>query len=156
MKHDAELPTHGPPCLAPRALIVDGAGRTLLLQRSADSRHWPGQWDLPGGKPEQGEDWTAALQREVFEETGLRVRLTGLVGAAEHDLVIEPADGEPGMIRRLIVLVLRCVLDEGAGDGSGDEVVRLSDEHQAFVWVDADRMPGMEIVEPQRRAMGLA
>ena len=142
--------------LAPRAMVIDGAGRALLLHRSARSRHWPGQWELPGGKPEPGEDWMVALQREVFEETGLSVRATGLVGTAEHDLEVVGHHGEDMGILRLVVLVLRCVVDPDAGDEAGRELaVQLSDEHEAFVWADVDRMRGLEIVEPQRQAMGL-
>src|SRR5207302_10175320 len=32
-----------------------------------------GEWDLPGGRPDPGEDHRAALEREVREETGLSV-----------------------------------------------------------------------------------
>lgn len=153
---DAALPTPGSLRLAPRAMIVDGGGRTLLLRRPVGARYWPGQWELPGGKPEPGEDWLDALGREVMEETGLRVTVTGLVGAAEHDLVIPPRGGEAETIRRLIVLVLRCAVEGGTGGADSDgPAVRLSDEHEAFVWADADGMRGMAVVEPQRRAMGL-
>jgi ADP-ribose pyrophosphatase YjhB (NUDIX family) len=50
-------------------------GRVLLTQRE-DSE----VWCLPGGAVEDGEALEQAAAREAFEETGLRVRLTRLVG----------------------------------------------------------------------------
>ena len=47
-------------------------GRLLLIRR-ADS----GKWALPGGTLEWGETLRSAITREVFEETGARVRELG-------------------------------------------------------------------------------
>lgn len=55
--------------------VVFREGR-LLLQRRADN----GQWGLPGGSVEIGETVTAALAREVQEETGFEVTIGRLVG----------------------------------------------------------------------------
>jgi 8-oxo-dGTP diphosphatase len=44
-------------------------------------RPWPPGWELPGGHCESGEEPSAAAVRETEEETGLRVRALGLVGA---------------------------------------------------------------------------
>jgi 8-oxo-dGTP pyrophosphatase MutT (NUDIX family) len=54
--------------------IVD-AGRVLVQLRP-----WPPGWELPGGHCEDGEDPAATAAREAEEETGLRVRIVGLVG----------------------------------------------------------------------------
>lgn len=51
-----------------RAVIRDSAGR-VLMQRRGDF----GTWGLPAGGMELGESVTAALAREVAEETGLHV-----------------------------------------------------------------------------------
>ena len=61
-------------------LIVDG-DRVLLGKRGADS-FAPGQWCLPGGFIEFEEDYLTAARREVLEETGLEVRVTGIVNVA--------------------------------------------------------------------------
>src|SRR3954468_9082613 len=47
--------------------VVIGDGRVLLLLNER------GEWDLPGGRPDPGEDHRAALAREVREEAGLVV-----------------------------------------------------------------------------------
>jgi len=76
------------------AAIFDEQGR-ILLTRRADN----GQWCLPGGGMESGESAAEACEREVFEETGLRVRLKRLVGVYSHadQLVVYP-DGNKAHI----------------------------------------------------------
>lgn len=58
------------------ALIRDDRGRILLVHRTY-SREEP--WALPGGWLEgQDEGIERGLERELFEETGLRVRVGGI------------------------------------------------------------------------------
>lgn len=64
------------PCVG--AVIIDGAGRLLLIQRGHDPGR--GLWSIPGGRVEDGETDAAALVREVREETGLQVTAGPLVG----------------------------------------------------------------------------
>lgn len=54
---------------AARALVVDGAGRTLLVQ-FADRAAGTSWWCPPGGGLEDGEDHLAAVRRELREELG--------------------------------------------------------------------------------------
>ena len=58
------------------AVIIDD-GRVLLVQRGQSPLK--GQWSLPGGAVEVGETLSAAVQREVFEETGLIVEVGPIV-----------------------------------------------------------------------------
>ncbi|GGU99748.1 NUDIX hydrolase [Streptomyces spectabilis] len=76
--------------VAASAVVVDGGGR-LLLQRRRDS----GLWALPGGGMEMGDSLPGAAVREVKEETGLDVEITGLVGTyTDPKHVIAYSDGE--------------------------------------------------------------
>jgi ADP-ribose pyrophosphatase YjhB (NUDIX family) len=59
-------------------VLVVRDGRLLLVKRAfAPYRNW---WDIPGGFLKVGEHPEDGAAREVREETGLTVRLTGLVG----------------------------------------------------------------------------
>jgi 8-oxo-dGTP diphosphatase len=57
------------------AAVRDGAGRLLLVRRIDD-----GNWELPGGHIEVGESAVEALAREVAEESGITVEVTGIAG----------------------------------------------------------------------------
>jgi len=76
--------------VAASAVVLDAEGRILMLRRT-DS----GNWALPGGAMEIGESLPACAVREVREETGLDIEITGLVGTyTDPKHVIAYADGE--------------------------------------------------------------
>ena len=54
--------------ISAKAVVVSKDGLVLLMRKSS------GLVDLPGGKVEEGEDLYCALEREIFEETGLRIK----------------------------------------------------------------------------------
>lgn len=56
----------------------------LLLTRIAEGYPGGGQWHLPGGGTDYGEQPGAALIRELAEETGQSGRLLSLAGVASH------------------------------------------------------------------------
>jgi 8-oxo-dGTP diphosphatase len=66
------------PLLAADCVILDAAGRLLLIKRG----HPPfeGQYALPGGFVDVGETVEDACRREVMEETGVKVGKLTLVG----------------------------------------------------------------------------
>lgn len=87
---DPSAPEPNSMVVAASAVVTDDAGR-VLLQRRRDS----GLWALPGGGMELGESLPGAAVREVKEETGLDVEITGLVGTyTDPRHIIEYSDGE--------------------------------------------------------------
>jgi ADP-ribose pyrophosphatase YjhB (NUDIX family) len=58
--------------------LVERDGRLLVVRRAIDP--WVGRWDIPGGYCEECEHPIAAAEREVAEETGLAVEVTGFLG----------------------------------------------------------------------------
>ena len=59
------------------ALIQDGEGRILVLEHTYRKTV---PWGLPGGWLKHAESPEAGLAREVYEETGLKVRVDALLG----------------------------------------------------------------------------
>ena len=71
------------------ASMFDEQGR-IFLTRRADN----GQWCLPGGGMESGESVSDACEREVWEETGLRIRVKRLVSVYSYsDQLVVYEDG---------------------------------------------------------------
>jgi 8-oxo-dGTP diphosphatase len=66
-----------PPISIKGVLLHDGHVLLLLNER--------GEWDLPGGRPDPGEDHRSALQREVSEEAGVEV----VIGTALDEHLFE-------------------------------------------------------------------
>ena len=119
--------------LSVKVVIFDDEGRCLLLRRAMSSRGNPGKWDFPGGKADPGESFEATLLREVEEETGLRIALGRVVGAAESEA--------PG--RRVAYLIME------ARPVSGQ--VLLSDEHEDHAWVPVQDLAGADLAPQFRR-----
>jgi mutator protein MutT len=90
----------GPSLVVGAALVRHGR---VLAARRAYPPHARGRWELPGGKVEPGEDPAGALAREVEEELGCRIRVTGRLsgeqpvgdGLVLQVLLTEIAEGEP-------------------------------------------------------------
>ena len=64
------------PVVAVGGIILDG-GKVLLVRRGQEPLL--GQWSIPGGAVEVGEQLPEALRREILEETGLAVRVGEIV-----------------------------------------------------------------------------
>ncbi|MEU6206756.1 NUDIX domain-containing protein [Micromonospora musae] len=88
--HDPNAPTANSLVPAAAAIVTDEHGR-ILLQRRSDS----GNWSLPGGAMDIGETLQQCAIREVKEETGIDIEITGLVGIyTDPAHVIAYPDGE--------------------------------------------------------------
>ncbi|KPC63205.1 NUDIX domain-containing protein [Streptomyces chattanoogensis] len=72
---DPNAPKPNSLVVAASAVVTDDEGR-ILLQRRTDNDLWA----LPGGGMDMADSLPGAAVREVKEETGLDVEITGLVG----------------------------------------------------------------------------
>lgn len=107
-----------------KAIVCNEAGEVLLLQTAEGPQDV--HWDLPGGRIEDQQTITEALNREIQEEIGTaRVSdiefLTACI--ANFELTV-PEVGPVGLV--LMAYTARI---------SADCVIALSDEHTAYEWV---------------------
>lgn len=68
------------PKLDIRALVLDEKGDVLLVKEKED-----GRWTLPGGWVDVGEAPSEAVEREVKEESGYRIRAVRLLALWDRD-----------------------------------------------------------------------
>jgi 8-oxo-dGTP diphosphatase len=106
------------PAIAVKAFIVRNR-KALVLRRGENDAHAPGRWDIPGGRLSPGENPVKGLEREVFEETGLRVKVGPLMG-------LHHFRRDDGQI--ITMLVFLCAPKGGK--------TRLSAEHVEAAWLD--------------------
>ena len=111
--------------------VVFHRGRVLLVKRGRPPSR--ALWAIPGGGVDLGETLVQAAEREVFEETGLRIRAAAPVYTFEY---IERDD--VGRIRFHYVIV-----DLTAEYIDGD--IRPGDDALEVRWVSDDELPRFDI-----------
>ena len=97
-------------------------GRVLLCHNHR------GDWELPGGRPEPDESASECLIRELWEETGLAVRVGRLLGTIEYEVAPE---------RWIDVTGYACSLVSATDPTDPTTALRVSDEHVEVAFVDA-------------------
>lgn len=119
------------------AAVRDAAGRLLLIRRVDN-----GLWVLPGGKLELGETIGQAAAREVLEETGVAVEVTGLAGIYTDPGHVIAYDDGTVLQEFSVVLHARPVGGEARADGTETSAVR---------WVDPAELPQLDLHPVMRR-----
>jgi ADP-ribose pyrophosphatase YjhB (NUDIX family) len=133
--NDPSAPRANSIVVAVTAAVRDGAGRLLIIERTDN-----GLCALPGGAQDIGESATDAVRREVHEETGIEVEVTGLSGIYSDPMhVIAYDDGE---VRQEFSL---CFHTRPTGG-----VVRDSSESRHVRWVAPTEVDHLEI-QPSMR-----
>ncbi len=111
------------------AVLFDETRQKVLLTQRTDN----GRWCLPGGAMEAGESAAEACEREVWEETGLKVRVTRLLGVYSNpDQLVIYADGN-----KAFFVVLNFEVEIISGE------LGLSNETTAFGYYTLGQMESM-------------
>lgn len=109
------------------AVIV--RGERVLAARRTSPPAAAGRWEFPGGKVEPGEIPAAALVREIDEELGCEVVVTGWL----------PGVAPIGTTHELTLAFARLV--------SGEPEPR---EHDAVRWLGPDELDDVDWLDPDR------
>jgi phosphatase NudJ len=117
------------------ALAVVRLGHRFLM---VQERKYGGTWSLPGGRVEPGEALLEACRREVLEETGVPVRLDGIL-RLEHT----PA----GNTSRLRVIFVGTPLDDTAPKAVADA------ESLQARWLTLDEIAELRLRGSELRAL---
>jgi 8-oxo-dGTP pyrophosphatase MutT (NUDIX family) len=134
---DPHAPVANSLVVAVAVVVRDNEGRLLMIQRS-DNRLWA----LPGGAQDIGETTREAAIREVQEETGISVEITGISGIYSDPRHVIAYDN--GEVRQEFSIVFNGRL---TGD---DRTVRKSEESTEVAWIDPADVPNLEIDRSMR------
>jgi ADP-ribose pyrophosphatase YjhB (NUDIX family) len=105
--------------------------QVLFVKRAGDPKK--GFWVLPAGFMEWNEDPEAAARREVLEETGLEVRIDGLL-----DVFHTPDDGGQADI----VIAYAATIIGG--------LLQAADDAEAAAWFTKDTVPEIAFLPTER------
>jgi 8-oxo-dGTP diphosphatase len=118
--------------------LFNSAGELLLLHRKDNDK-----WTMPGGTLDFGESLTDCAVREVGEETGLRIRITGLIGTySDPHILIAYSDGE---VRQEFTFVYAAETESGE--------LKIDDESKEASWVPLISAVELPVAESQRRRL---
>jgi 8-oxo-dGTP pyrophosphatase MutT (NUDIX family) len=125
--------------VAVSAFVLGNAGRLLMIRRTDNDLY-----ALPGGGQEVGETVAQAAVREVAEETGIDVEVTGVIGIYSNPAhVIAYDDGE---VRQEFSICFRATPTSGQP--------RTSNESSKVEWVTRERLDELNIHPSIRLRIG--
>lgn len=106
-------------------------GNVMLLENER------GEWELPGGRPEPGEDAATALVREFAEELGAAIAVGPIVDCWNYEVL-------PG---RHVTIVTYAVTR------TDTTAMQVSDEHKQLSWFPLDAIDALPLPEGYRRSI---
>lgn len=119
--------------------MVFHEGRVLLVRRNRPPN--AGQWAIPGGGVHHGESLAEAAEREMLEETGIRIRAGEPVYA--FDVLEHDAEGR---------CTLHYVVIDLLGEYLGG-VPRAADDAAAAAWFGAAELANLTLNATTRRLL---
>ena len=127
-----------PNSIKPAAAVAlfNDEGKILLLRRKDNDK-----WTMPGGTLDFGETLSNCAVREVREETGFSIRITGLIGTyTDPNILIAYSDGE---VRQEFTFVYSAEIESG-------ELV-IDNESTESGWFDLAQAVTLPLADSQKR-----
>ena len=110
-------------------LVVEG--RVLLVKNSRD------EWELPGGRPEEGEEHAQTLAREFMEELSIKISMSALLDSYLFEVI-------PG--RHVFIVTYGCEL-------IGEFQPVVSEEHDEYCMWPLNRISELNLPEMYKRSI---
>jgi ribonuclease HI/ADP-ribose pyrophosphatase YjhB (NUDIX family) len=121
--------------------VIKQDNKVLLLRRATGNPTYIGQYELPGGKVDFGEDPRAALQRKVSEQTGREVDTQQIFDVHSE---LDVSDIKHQYIVLVFLVALRA-----------ETKIEISPEHDKYVWKKLADIQLNEVTETTRLALQL-
>ena len=121
--------------VAMKAVIVRD-NKVLILREAStyEDGSNTGKYHFPGGRINPGEPFAEGLKREVREETGLEIEIIEPLYVGEWFPTIK------GVPNHIVAMFMICTAE--------DKPIVLSDEHDAYEWVDEISMANFVLMPP--------
>lgn len=116
------------------ALLCDDKLLTILRD-DISTIPWPNMWELPGGGREGEEAPFECVQREVFEELGLKLEEAAIVWAKEYQGMLDPEETS--------IFMVGTITQEDFAS------IAFGDESQTYQMMDVSQFLAGEKVIPQ-------
>ena len=113
-------------------VLIRDKNKFLLLHRTKTKAYMPGEWDIPGGGLEQGEDLEETAKREVNEETGLNIYPRKILFAYSNKKELP--------LRQTVQVIYE------APYNGGDVIINPS-EHDEYRWVTKDELLDLPVMD---------
>jgi nucleoside triphosphatase len=120
------------------ALIFNDHDQLLIVK----THKWHGNYTIPGGHVELGEQLFEALGREIKEETGLNLNRADFL--CYQEFVFDECFWEQ---KHFIFFDFVCRVEPGE--------VRLNDEAEGYIWVDLDNVEDYPIDDYLRHSLDM-
>ena len=126
--------------VAAKAVIVNDEGKVLIVRESPEDLNNTkvGQWGLSGGRLEPGESFFDGLKREAMEEVGLQIEPGQALCVGEWRPVIR------GVPHQVVAFFICCK--------PLDSDVQLSEEHDAYEWLDLKDLDQFTLMDDELHA----
>jgi 8-oxo-dGTP diphosphatase len=134
---DHLLPCWERSCDVVGILLVDARGWVLLQERDEHAPVAAEQWGIVGGHVDPGEEWPAAMRRELLEETGIALP-EGALTLWYDGRDTPETKAHPGLTNHWQLWVARVDLTD-------DDIV--CGEGRQIVFVDPDRLDTLDLAE---------
>ena len=105
-------------------------GRYLCLRRSLSKDYAAGDWECVTGRVDQGEGFTEAVHREVYEEVRLRTRIEFIIGTTHF------YRGETSPENELVGVLYCCAVED-------PQPLHISAEHSEYRWRNAAELDAL-------------